>query len=165
MKCVWNINFFTGQAIAKLTLVLHFRQEILHTEFSLIWKTPWLDQNDLFLTFVIREIRNLSYEKLTFFFLDKLLQKFFFSCAQPTLGTLHPNFGCIWATPWADEKGLFSKFYNPNLFEKIVNFPKQAMPNVLFVLHPYYTGDTPYRVWFSLNNFLTQWKWTIFKIP
>ena len=43
------------------------RQEILHTEFGLIWTTPWPDQKDLFLKLFIREIRNLSYEKLTFF--------------------------------------------------------------------------------------------------
>ena len=67
MKCVWNINFFTGQAITKLTFVLQFRQDILHTEFGLIWTTPWPDQRDLFLKFVIREIRSLSYEKLIFF--------------------------------------------------------------------------------------------------
>ena len=39
------------------------------------------------------------------------------------------------------------------------------MPKVLFALHSHYTGDTPYRVWFNLNNFLTQWKWIFFKIP
>ena len=42
-------------------------QGILHTEFGSIWTSPWPDENDLFLTFVIREIRKLPYEILTFF--------------------------------------------------------------------------------------------------
>ena len=37
----------------------------------LIWTTPWPHEKDLFLKFVIREIRKFPYEKLTFF-LDKL---------------------------------------------------------------------------------------------
>ena len=48
---------------------------ILHTEIGLIWTTPWPDEKDLFLKFVIREIRKFPYEKLTFF-LGKLYQKF-----------------------------------------------------------------------------------------
>ena len=43
-------------------------------------------------------------------------------------------------------------------------FPRQAIPTILFVLHSTYPGDTPYRVWFGLNNSLTRWKSPIFKI-
>ena len=42
-------------------------QGILHTGFGSIWTSPWPDENDLFLIFVIREIRKLPYEILTFF--------------------------------------------------------------------------------------------------
>ena len=34
-----------------------------------------------------------------------------------------------------------------------------------FALHCHYTRDTPYRVWFGLDNSLTRWKRPIFKIP
>ena len=51
---------------------------ILHDQFRLIWTTPWPDEKDLFLKFVIREIRKFPYEVLTFF-LDKLQQKILFA--------------------------------------------------------------------------------------
>ena len=44
-------------------------------------------------------------------------------------------------------------------------FPKQAKPKILFALYSHYTGDTPYRVCFDLDNSLTRWKKLIFKIP
>ena len=44
-------------------------------------------------------------------------------------------------------------------------FPRQAIPKNFFALHSHYAGDTAYRVWFDLDNFLTRWKRTIFKIP
>ena len=67
-----------------------------------------------------------------------------------------------------DEKDLFLKFANreirkfPN--EKLTFFPRQAKAKILFLLHSNYTDDTPYQVWFNLDNFLTQSKITIFKI-
>ena len=62
-------NFFPRQAIAKFRFVLHSRYP---------WKTsyqdwfgfrtiPRPDEKDLFLKFVIREIRKFPYEKLIFF--------------------------------------------------------------------------------------------------
>ena len=44
-------------------------------------------------------------------------------------------------------------------------FCRQAIAKVLFVLHCTFTGDALFRVWFNLNNLLTQWKKPIFKIP
>ena len=45
-------------------------------------------------------------------------------------------------------------------------FPKQAKLKIFFALHSHYTGDTPYRVWFELDNSLTRWKKKpIFKTP
>ena len=43
-------------------------------------------------------------------------------------------------------------------------FTRQAIAKILFVLHSNYTGNTPYRVWFDLDNSLTRWKSSIFKI-
>ena len=36
-------------------------------QFGSLWTTTWPDEKDLFLKFVIREIHNFPYEKLTFF--------------------------------------------------------------------------------------------------
>ena len=43
-------------------------------------------------------------------------------------------------------------------------FPGHALPNFLFALRSHYTGATPYRIWFDLDNSLTRWKIPIFKI-
>ena len=43
-------------------------------------------------------------------------------------------------------------------------FPRQAIAKILFVLDSRYTVDTPYRVWFDLDNSLTRRKRPIFKI-
>ena len=43
-------------------------------------------------------------------------------------------------------------------------FSRQAIPKIRSVLHSEYTWDTPFRVWFDLNNSLTRWKRPIFKI-
>ena len=57
----------------------------------------------------------------------------------------------------------FSRISNSSVWKP--NFsPRQAKPKILFALHCHYTGDTQYRVWFDLDNSLTRWKRTIFKI-
>ena len=43
-------------------------------------------------------------------------------------------------------------------------FPRQALPKILSVLQSRCPWYTPYRVWFDLDNSLTQWKRPIFKI-
>ena len=48
---------------------------MLNTQFGSLLTTPLPDEKDLFLKFVIREIRKFPYENLTFF-LGKLYQKF-----------------------------------------------------------------------------------------
>ena len=44
-------------------------------------------------------------------------------------------------------------------------FHRQVIQKVLLALHSHYTIDTPYRVWFDLDNSLTRWKRPIFKTP
>ena len=135
---------------------------ILHSEFGWIWTTPWPDQKELFLKFVIREIRKFRYEKLTFF-LNKLYQNLFFFYTLPTQGILHYEFGSIWTTFWPNEKELFLKF----LILEIQKFPyetvwisnyftRQAIAKIHLILQSTYTGDTPFQVWFNLNNIVTQ---------
>ena len=98
-----NLTFFLDKLYRKFfsfyTLGTH---GILHTEFGFIWTTPWPDEKDLFLKFVIREIRKFPYENLTFF-LDKLYQKFFSFYTLGTHGILHTEFGLIWTTPWTNK--------------------------------------------------------------
>ena len=49
--------------------------------------------------------------------------------------------------------------WKPNYFLRL------AITKILFALHSHYTGDTRYRDWFDLNNSLTRWKRSIFKVP
>ena len=65
---VSNTIFFLGNLQQKIFLLYTLiTLLILHTEFYLIWTTPWSDEKDLFLKLVIREIRKFPYEILTFF--------------------------------------------------------------------------------------------------
>ena len=80
---------------------------------------------------------------------------------------LHAAFGLIWTTPYPDEKDLFLKF----LFREVQKVPYEILTFFLgklcqnfFALHSLYTVDTPYWVGFDLDNSLTRWKRTIFKI-
>ena len=95
---------------------------ILDTEFGSIRTTPWSDEKDIFLKFVICEIRKFPYEKLTFF-LGKLCQKFFLFYNLVTHGILVTEFGSIRTTPWSDEKDIFLKF----IICKIRKFPYEKL--------------------------------------
>ena len=114
--------------------------------------------------FALREIRKIPY-KNPFFFLGKLYQRLFLMYTLVTLVILNTAFGLIWTTPCPDEKELFFKFSktrtsrnSQNSVWKPIFFPRQAIPKTLFALHTHYAGDTPYRVWFDLDNSLTRWK-------
>ena len=104
---------------------LHYNLDFtgsLWYQFGSLWTTPWPDEKDLFLKFVIREIRNFPYEKLTFF-LGKLYQKNFSLYTSGTHGILHTEFGLIWTTPLPDEKDLFLKF----VIREIRKFPYEKL--------------------------------------
>ena len=96
---------------------------ILHTEFGLIWTTPWPDEKDLFLK--LAKIRNPRILQNSVwkpnFSLGKLYQKYDLRNTPITLVILHTEFGLIWTTPWPDEKDLFLKF----LFREIQKFRKK----------------------------------------
>ena len=84
---------------------------------------------------------------------------------------LHTKFGLILTTPWPGEKKLFLKFAkirnsrnSQNSVWKPNFFPRQAIPKIFFALHSHYTGNTPFRVWFDLENSLSRWKRIVFKI-
>ena len=42
-------------------------------------------------------------------------------------------------------------------------FAGHAIPQILFALHCHYTVETQYRIWFDLDNSLTQWKKNYFQ--
>ena len=85
---------------------------------------------------------------------------------------------CPWYTPyrvWFDLDNSLTQWKRP-IFKirylrnsqisvwKTNFFPRQAIPKILSVLQSRYPWDTPYRVWFDLDNPLTRWKRPIFKI-
>ena len=145
----------------------------------LILTTSWSNKKGLFLKFVIREIRKFPYEKLTFF-LGKLYQKFFLSQSLPTVGIVHTKFGLIWSILyqkfflcytlgthgilhteigliWFSKRPIFKITYLKLAHISVWKtnfFPRQAtkLPKNVFVLHPRYTCDTPYRVWLILTT-------------
>ena len=82
---------------------------------------------------------------------------------------LHTAFGLIWTTPWPAEKKLkYAKIRNSRNSQNSVwkpNFFLGPFFQFFFALQFHYTGDTPYRVWFDVDNSLTRWKKPIFEIP
>ena len=142
---VWKPNIFPRQAIPKCFLFYGLGTHgILHTQFGLIWTTPWPDEKDLFLKFVILEIRKFLYENLTFF-LHKLYQKLFRFYALATQGILQTDFGSIWTSPWNRPILIISYPRNSQISVwKASFFPRQAIPKVLFDLHSGYPRYTPY---------------------
>ena len=130
-----KLTFFLGKLCENKKFFLFHNfvtHGILDTEFGLIWTTPWPDEKDLFLKFIICKIRKFPYEKLTFF-LGKLCQKFFLFHNLVTHGILDTEFGLIWTTPCPDEKWkkpIFKIHYLQNSqisVWKIDFFPRQAI--------------------------------------
>ena len=102
------------------------------------------------------------------FFPRQAISKIFF--------VLHSK--CTWDTPyrvWFDLDNSLTQWKGPILKIRYLRnsqisvwktnfFPRQAIPKILSVLQSRYPWDTPYRVWFDLDNSLTRWKRPIFKI-
>ena len=146
--------YFSSQSLLNL--------RILHTKFGSIWTTSWPDKIYLFLKFLFREIQKIPYEILTFF-LGKLHQKFFLFYILITLVILHAEFGLIWTTPWPDKVSIFLKIELANnkrisRYSRLKHevFSIKVRRTIFFVSESIYPGDTPYQVWFDLNNFLTR---------
>ena len=57
-----------------------------------------------------------------------------------------------------NSRNLQNSVWKPNFF------PRQAIPTILFASDSHYSGDTPFRVWFDLENSITRWKRPSFKI-
>ena len=167
---VWKRNYFLRLAIPKILFALHshytgdtrYRDRFDLNNCWTRWKRPF---------FKIPFLRNSKVlcKELTFF-LGMLCQKFCLFYALITLVVLHTEFGFICTTPWPDENELFLEFAkirnarnSQNSLRKPKFFLRPVLSKILFVLHSHYTGGTPHRVWFCLDNSLTRWKWIIFK--
>ena len=140
---------------------------ILHTAFGLIWTTPWPNAKELFLKFSkIRNSRNSQNSVWKPNFFPSTLFQFFFALHSHYTGDT-PYSVCFnldySLTRWKKtyfQNSFFAKFKK---FCMQTNFfPKQAKPKIFFALHSHYTGDTPYRVWFDLDNSLIRWKKNFF---
>ena len=159
---VWNINFFPRQAIAKILFVLdssytgNTRYRVwFDLDCSLTrWKRP---------TFKIRYLRKSQISVWnTNFFPGQAIAKILFVLDSNNTGNTRCQV-CFdlddSLTRW--KRPTFKIRYLRNSQISVWNtnfFPRQAIAKNLFVLDSSYTGDTPYRVWFDLNNSLTRWK-------
>ena len=140
---VWNTNFFPDKLFRKLfALHSHYTVGILHTEFGLIWITPWPDERELFLKFAkVRNPRNSqSSVWKPNFFPRQAIPTNFLLYTLITLGIIHTEFGLVWITPWPDERELFLKFAkvrNPRNSQSSVwkpyFFPRQAIPTIFLL--------------------------------
>ena len=162
------MNFFPRQAIPKILFVLHSRCP---------WDTPysvWFDLDNSLTRrkrpiFKIRYLRNSQFSVWkTNFFPRQAIAKILF--------VLH--FKCPWDTPypvWFDldnsltrrKRPIFKICYLRNSQISVWKtnfFPRQAIAKIYFVLHSRCPWDTPYPVWFDLDNSLTRRKRPIFKI-
>ena len=150
---LWKLGgaFFLSQSLPTL--------RILHTKFGLIWTTSWPDKKDLFLKLLIWKNRKFPYEKL-FFFLGEPYKKFFLLYTFITLVIIHTKCGSLWITPWRDKNSIFLKLekLKKSIFPiEIRTFYLEKLAGPFFLVsESTYLGDTPYQVWFDLNNFLTR---------
>ena len=166
---VWKPNFFLGTLYQKFfcfTLSLHWWYSIP----PLVWFGHLLNpmKKPIFKIPFSRKSQN-SVRKPNFSPRPALPIRLLYTLITRVI--LNTPLGLIWTTPWTDAKGLylkFSKFRNSRNSQNSVwksNFFLGTLYKNFFALHSHYTGDTPYRVWFDLDNFLTRWKSPIFKIP
>ena len=77
-------------------------------QFGSLWTTPWPDEKDLFLKFVICKIRKFPIKKLTFF-LGKLGEPFFLHYNLYSTGSLGYQFGSLWTNLWSDKISILLK--------------------------------------------------------
>ena len=165
---VWNTNFFPRQPIAKIIFVLHS---------NYTGDTPylvWVDLDDS-LFWWKRPIFKIGYSGNT----QISVWNTNFFPRQPrakTLFVLHSNY--TGDTPYRVsfdldnslvrwKRPIFKSGYSGNTQISVWNtnfFPRQPIAKILFVLHSNYKGDTPYRVWFDLDNSLVRWKRPNFNI-
>ena len=165
-------HFFQGKLYQQLfgfTLSLHWWYSIP----SLVWFGQLLDllKKKFFLNspkFAIREIGKIPYENPTFSWARSTK---FFICFTLSLHWWYSIPRLVWFGKLLNsmkKKSIFKIPFSRNSKSSVWKtkfFPRQAKPKILFALYSHYTGDTPYRVCFDLDNSLTRWKRPIFKIP
>ena len=166
-----NLSFFLGKLYRKFFFSYALpTQWLLHTEFSLISRTPWPDQNDLFLKVVIRKIRNFLQISVwnTNFFASQAISKNRFVLNSSNAGDI-PYQVCfdLDNSLTRSKRPIFKSRYPRNTKISVWNtnfFPRQAIAKISLFVHSTYTGDSPYQVCFDLDNYLNRWKRPISKI-
>ena len=140
---------------------------ILHSEFGLIWTTPWPDEKDLFLK--ISFSRNSKSTAWNPNFFPVKVYQLFLLCTLISLVILHSKFGLICTTPWPDEKELFLKFSkipnsrnSQNSLWKTIFFLGKLYQNFCLTLSLLWWCSILRLVWFG--QLLNQMKKTFFKI-
>ena len=159
-------QFFPRQAISTIPFALdsHYTVDAPYR----VWfdvDNSSLDEKDLFLKISFsRNSKSSAWNP-----------NFFSGQGIPIFFPLHSHFtGDTPYRVWFDLDNSLTLFLK---FSKITNsrksqnsvwkpnfFPRQAIPTILFALDSHYTGDTPFRVWFDLDNSLTRRKRIFFKI-
>ena len=165
---VWKTNFFPRQAIPKILFVL---------QSSYPWDTRyrvWFDLNNSLTRwkrpiFKIRYLRSsqISVWNTNFFPRQAIPKILFVLQSSYPWNTRYQ----VWftlnksLTRWKRSIFKIRFLRNSQISVWRTNFfPRQTIPKILFVLQSSYPWDTRYRVWFDLNNSLTRWKRSIFKI-
>ena len=165
---VWKTKFLPRQAIPKILSVSQSRYP---------WDTPirvWFDLDNSFIRwrrriFKILFLRNSQISIWKTKFLPRQAIPKILSVSD----SRHP-----WDTPiriWFDLDNSFIR-WRRRIFKilflrnsqisiwKTKFLPRQAIPKILSVSDSKYPWDTPYQVWFDLDNSLTRWKRPFFKI-
>ena len=164
---VWKTNFFPKQAIPKNLSVSQSRYQ---------WDTPyrvWFDLDNSLTQwrrpiFKVRYLRNsqISVWKTNFFPRQAIPKNLSVSQSR------YP-----WDTPyrvWFDLDNSFIRWRRPIFKNRYLRnsqisvwktkfLPRQAIPKMLFVLDSRYPWDTPYPIWFDLDNSFIRWRRPIFK--
>ena len=108
------MSLFSRQAITKIPVVYNLLTLwILYTEFGWVWTTPWPDEKELFLKFLIWRNYQISVSKPLNFFSRKAIAKIIF--------VLHSNYTGHWS--------LLSQMSRLAR----LNFRKQHLPSPYYV--------------------------------
>ena len=159
---VWKPKFFLGTLYQKFfALHSHYTGD---TQYRV-----WFDLDNSLTRWKRFFLKTLKISQFAKFAKFRMKNYFFLAKLYQQLLALHCHY--IGDNPyrvWFDLDNSLTRWKKPifkipfsrnsqNSVRKPTFFPRQAL--TFFALHCHYTGDTQYRVWFDLDNSLTQWKW------
>ena len=112
-SCVWNayetLTFFLGKLQQKLFLFYTLpTQGILHTEFGLVWATPFPIEKTIFKIRYLKNSQNSVWKPNLF--LAKLEQHYFLLYTLASKGIHHAEFGSVWTSLRLNQNELYLNF-------------------------------------------------------